>query len=99
MVQFIACVSGLMIIFTVLLICYNPRDDIEVELLKTGIMTEQEMQSIREFRASNKLSFSKGRPSIVWDGNNMVFDVSSKKISKRKRKSGKVSPQPEEKVL
>ena len=84
-----------MIIFTVLLICYNPRDDIEIELLKTGVMTQQQMESIRELRTSNKLSFSNGRPSIIFDGNDIVANGAkiNKKTSTRKRKSGaRVSP-------
>lgn len=72
-VQFISYLSGIMILFTCLLICYNPRDDIEVELMKTGVMTEREIESIRELRRSNKLSFSNGRPSIVMEGDSMIL--------------------------
>ena len=29
-----------MLVLSCLLICFNPRDDIEIELLKSGVMTE-----------------------------------------------------------
>jgi len=99
-VQFVALFSGLMIVLTFLLICYNPRDDIEMELLKTGVMTKDEVKSLRELRTTNKLEFRNGRPSIIWNGNNLVCNTEIKpqekclKFSKaRKRQNGaRISP-------
>ena len=89
-----------MIIFTILLICYNPRDDIEVELLKTGVMTEEDVQSLRALRSTNKLSFSKARPTIAWDGKSMKIAIDAKANSSgsstrlRKNTSARISPEP-----
>ena len=51
--QAIAWTSALMIMLTILLICYNPRDDIEKELLKTGALTEDDIEKVKEKRISD----------------------------------------------
>jgi hypothetical protein len=63
----ISILSGMMVICTCLLICYNPRDDIEIELLKTGVMTEEDVENIRKLKrscssgsSSRKFSYEKG---------------------------------------
>jgi hypothetical protein len=62
----ISILSGIMVICTCLLICYNPRDDIEIELLKTGVMTEEDVENIRKLKrscssgSSRKFSYEKG---------------------------------------
>lgn len=43
-----------MISLTLLLICYNPRDNIESELIKTGAMTEMDIAQVKMRRVSNK---------------------------------------------
>lgn len=49
-IQFVAWLAGIMIMLTCLLICYNPRDDLEHELIKTGVMTEDDIEQIKESR-------------------------------------------------
>mmetsp|Transcript_6267 Transcript_6267/g.11846 ORF Transcript_6267/g.11846 Transcript_6267/m.11846 type:complete len:378 (-) Transcript_6267:334-1467(-) len=63
----LSILSGIMVTFTCLLICYNPRDDIEIELLKTGVMTEEDVENIRRLKrscssgsSSRKFSYEKG---------------------------------------
>ena len=58
--RFLTALSVVMIVFTCLLICYNPRDDIEVELLKTGVMTEEDVEAIRKLKAQRNFSYEKG---------------------------------------
>ena len=58
--RFITCLTVLLIIFTCLLICYNPRDDIEIELLKTGVMTEEDVETIRKLKLQRNFSYDKG---------------------------------------
>lgn len=57
---FVAILAAIMIIFTCLLICYNPRDDIEIELLKTGVMTEEDVETIRKLKSQRNFSYEKG---------------------------------------
>lgn len=42
------------------MICYNPRDDIEIELLKTGVMTEEDVETIRKLKSQRNFSYEKG---------------------------------------
>ena len=51
--QFVQVLSAIMIILSCLLICYKPRDEIEIELLKTGVMTEQDVKTFRELKLEN----------------------------------------------
>lgn len=60
LLQVFACLSIIMIIFTCLLICYNPRDEIEIELLKTGVMTEDDIETIKKLKNDNIFSYEKG---------------------------------------
>jgi len=62
--QFVAILSATMIVLTCLLICYNPRDDLEDELLKTGVMTENDIAAMKKMRSSSKLSRSSMKSSI-----------------------------------
>jgi len=39
--------SGIMVALVCLLICHNPRDNIESELLKTGMMTETDLEIMK----------------------------------------------------
>lgn len=50
--QFVLVLSTLMLILSCLLICYNPRDEIEMELLKTGVMTTEDVEAIRRLKES-----------------------------------------------
>ena len=62
---FIAYLSGMMIILTCLLICYNPRDEIEVELLKTGVMTDSDLQTIRKLKSMKKFDGNGSRKRTI----------------------------------
>jgi hypothetical protein len=68
--RLISIISATMIIGTCLLICYNPRDDIELELLKSGVMTEEDVNAIRKLKSMGvhssgrtQFSYDKGRKS------------------------------------
>ena len=63
LIQLIACLSGTMIIFTCLLICYNPRDNIEMELLKTGVMTQDDLETIQKLK-SETFPYEKGNEGM-----------------------------------
>ena len=56
MAQFVCVLSTLMLIVSCLLICFNPRDEIEMELLKTGVMTTEDVEAIRRCRDVTKRS-------------------------------------------
>lgn len=58
--RFVTCFTSIMVIFTCLLICYNPRDEIEIELLKTGVMTEEDIETIRKLKSQRNFSYDKG---------------------------------------
>ncbi len=44
-----------------MLVCYNPRDEIEVELLKTGVMTDEDIETIRRLKSEHKFSYQQGK--------------------------------------
>jgi hypothetical protein len=58
--RFVTFLAITMIILTCLLICYNPRDDIEIELLKTGVMTEEDVETIKQLKSQRNFSYEKG---------------------------------------
>lgn len=71
LIQMFVYLSALMIILTILLICYNPRDTIEIELLKAGVIAQNQIESIRQMRQGKQLSINKsGRPTLFLDNNN-----------------------------
>ena len=45
----------LMLVLSCLLICYNPRDEIEVELLKTGVMSADDVEAIKLLKKSRNV--------------------------------------------
>jgi hypothetical protein len=49
-----------MLVLSCLLICFNPRDEIEVELLKTGVMTEDDVEAIRRLKESRSVTEKRG---------------------------------------
>lgn len=56
----ISILSMIMLTLNCLLICFNPRDDIEVELLKTGVMTEADLEQIKRLKRERKFTYDKG---------------------------------------
>ena len=46
----LAILSAIVSICQCLLICYNPRDDLERELLKAGVITEHDIHSIQRLK-------------------------------------------------
>jgi hypothetical protein len=50
---FVCVLSMMMLVLSCLLICFNKRDEIEVELLKTGNISEEDIDAIRRLK-SNK---------------------------------------------
>ncbi|KAL3822326.1 hypothetical protein ACHAXA_002641 [Cyclostephanos tholiformis] len=44
--RFVITLMVLILILSCLLICYNPRDEIEVELLKTGVLSAEDVEAI-----------------------------------------------------
>ena len=53
----IAILSVTMSILTCLLICYNPRDDIENELYKAGVFTSADVENIKRLKQEKKFTF------------------------------------------
>lgn len=64
--RLVSIISATMIIGTCLLICYNPRDDIELELLKSGVMTEEDVNTIRKLKSMSQ-GHSLGRTQFSYD--------------------------------
>lgn len=56
----ISILSIVMLVLNCLLICFNPRDDIEIELLKTGVMTEADLEQIKRLKRERKFTYEKG---------------------------------------
>lgn len=52
--QCVCLLSALMLILSCLLICFNPRDEIETELLKTGVMTHDDIEAIKRLKESTR---------------------------------------------
>ena len=89
--QFVCSLAGFLLILSLLLVCFNPRDEIEQELLKTGVMTEEDVEAIRQLKETHNVK-SKRRGSIsvqeldtLKGGQNSFFGMS-------KRNSARVSP-------
>ena len=61
LLRFISFLASILIIFICLLVCYNPRDEIEVELLKTGVMTDEDIETIRRLKSEHKFSYQQGK--------------------------------------
>lgn len=72
---FVSFLASIMIIFTLLLICYNPRDDIEIELLKTGVMTEEDIETIHKLKSDRNFSYEKGNNKNNKKGGTYLFDL------------------------
>ena len=53
----IATLSAIMSILTCLLICYNPRDDIESELYKSGVLSSADVENIRRLKQEKLFTF------------------------------------------
>lgn len=49
-----------MLVLSCLLICFNPRDDIEIELLKSGVMSEEDIEAIRRLKESKNVNTERG---------------------------------------
>ncbi|GFH48350.1 hypothetical protein CTEN210_04826 [Chaetoceros tenuissimus] len=83
-VYFLGILSGIMIIFTCLLICYNPSDSIEVELMKAGLLLEEDVETIRNLKKENKkkFSFEKGTRNTL---NLEEIRKENKDVRKRKK--------------
>ena len=64
-VQVVLMVTLLMLILSCLLICFNKRDEIEVEMLKSGNLAEEDIVAIRERRAKMKPSNNKVRRRTI----------------------------------
>ena len=77
----VCVLSGLMILLSCLLICFNKRDEIEVELLKTGNISEEDIEAIR------RLKSSKARDDTI------DFEQLAPRFGSRKRRV-QVSPTP-----
>lgn len=58
--RFVTFLLALMLILLCLLICYNPRDEIEVELLKTGVMSLEDVEAIRLLKKSKNAVMERG---------------------------------------
>lgn len=53
-----------MLVLSCLLICFNSRDEIEIELLKSGVMSEDDIEAIRRLKESNHVQINRGSISL-----------------------------------
>jgi hypothetical protein len=85
------------IILSCLLICYNPRDAIEIELFKTGVMTEEDVELVRRLRSEQKFDYENGdrnkgsSSSTVTTGGSSFIDLDKLRKS-RTAASARVTP-------
>jgi hypothetical protein len=77
--EFVCLLSVVMLILSCLLICFNPRDDIEIELLKSGVMSEEDIDAIRRLRESKNITTARG--GIPFDS----MDSQKRSVFGRKR--------------
>ena len=88
--QAILFLSFLMLVLSLLLICFNPRDEIEIELLKTGVMTADDVEAIRRLKDSaQSVATGKSIDASVLVGQSKTKFGNS---SSRKRNNRLVSP-------
>jgi len=91
--QAISWLSGIMVALVCLLICHNPRDNIESELLKTGMMTETDLEIMKLKGFSDKSEKTK---LIVEDlearKKNSHHEEAQKQHRFRRRPNNRISP-------
>ena len=86
-VKFLTYYSFIMVVFTCLLICYNPRDEIEVELVKTGVMTDEDIEAIQKLKKERKFTmFENGAGNQAIDLDTIHHTV--RQATTTKKKSG-----------
>lgn len=76
-----ACVAGILVVMTCLLICYNPRDDLGKELIKAGVLTEAEIEYIKRKKAQKRLTRESMRDDI-----NVIAAALNRRKSRRSDK-------------
>ncbi|KAL7536870.1 hypothetical protein ACHAXR_007452, partial [Thalassiosira sp. AJA248-18] len=86
--QFVCVLSVIMLVLSCLLICFNPRDEIEMELLKTGVMTTEDVEAIRRLKESANVVTKRG--SI--DVERLDTLKEEQKKSKFRKRTSRVSP-------
>ena len=79
--------SGLMIVLSILLICYNPRDSVEIELFKTGVLSIEDLEAVRRLKEGSSAGSTVQDSSI-----GTTTDSSWLFGSVAKRRSHRVSP-------
>ena len=68
-----------MLVLSCLLICFNPRDEIEEELFKTGVMTTEDVEAIRRLKESANVATNR----------KATIDAESLEALKAEQKKGK----------
>lgn len=92
--RFVIALMVLILILSCLLICYNPRDEIEVELIKTGVMSAEDVEAIRRLKESNNVVMKRGS-KIDAESLETLKEVQKKKqfgTFHRKGRADRVSP-------
>lgn len=102
----VAVLSMMMVVLTCLLICYNPRDQIETELYKSGAFSKQDVETIQRLKAEKMFTFDtnnkKNSQSINLDMlHERVIEIKRGRAAQmganaraKGRKHSKVSPSP-----
>ena len=88
--QFVIGLSALMLVLSCLLICFNPRDEIEIELLKTGVMSQEDVEAIRRLKESANVVTERGSFDVN-QLDNLKAEQKTSKFGYRKRHT-RVSP-------
>ena len=84
-VKFLAFYSLIMVVCTCLLICYNPRDEIEVELVKTGVMTDEDIEAIQKLKKERQFTlFANGAGNHAIDLDTIHHTVRQAASTKKK---------------
>lgn len=94
--QFTFLLSSIMLVLTCLLICFNPRDEIEIELLKTGVMTHEDIEAVRRLKESANLVTKRGSTISVDSLDTLKRQQQQDSLLRRskfgRKKSNRVSP-------
>jgi len=80
----------IMLVLSCLLICFNPRDDIELELFKSGVMDEEDILAIQRLRESRNVNTARGS-TISLESLDMAKELQKRGPFARKRYN-RISP-------
>ena len=90
--QFVIALAALMLILSCLLICFNPRDEIEMELLKTGVMSQEDVEAIQKLKDSHNVVTKRKSRVDIDTIDRLKDDQKKNKFGYSRKRTNRVSP-------